>query len=200
MPQEPEVMGLLALLLYHDSRRSARTNAGGEIVTLAAQDRTLWDRAAMAEANRLLAAAARHRSIGPYQLEAAIAAVHAHAPSPDRVDWAAIVMLYDTLCALAPSPVAALNRAVAVSYAHGPEAGNAALDALPLDELETYHLYHVARADALRRLGDLGGAHAAYQRALERAQNPSERAFLQRTIAELPPVHPEVGVTTRGRA
>jgi RNA polymerase sigma-70 factor (ECF subfamily) len=185
MPQEPEVMGLLALLLYHDSRRGARTDAGGGIVTLATQDRSLWDRTAIAEANGLLAAAARHRSIGPYQLEAAIAGAHAHAPSPDRVDWPAIVTLYDRLCAIAPSPVAALNRAVAVSYAHGPQAGTAALDALPLDELETYHLYHVARADALRRLGDTTGARAAYERALERAQHPSEQTFLRRTIAEL---------------
>jgi RNA polymerase sigma-70 factor, ECF subfamily len=185
MPQEAEVMGLLALLLYHDSRRPARTNAAGEIVTLAAQDRALWDRDAIAEANRLLAAAARHRTIGPYQLEAAIAAVHAHAPAADRVDWLAIVTLYDALIAIAPSPVAGLNRAVAVAYAHGPQAGTAALDALPLDELETYHLYHVARADALRRLGDAAAARAAYERALQHAQHPSERAFLQRTIDEL---------------
>jgi RNA polymerase sigma-70 factor, ECF subfamily len=185
MPQEAEVMGLLALLLYHDSRRPARTNAAGEIVTLAAQDRALWDRDAIAEANRLLAAAARHRTIGPYQLEAAIAAVHAHAPAADRVDWLAIVTLYDALIAIAPSPVAGLNRAVAVAYAHGPEAGSAALDVLPLEELDTYHLYHVARADALRRLGDTAAARAAYRLALNHAQHPSERAFLQRTIDEL---------------
>jgi RNA polymerase sigma-70 factor (ECF subfamily) len=185
MPQEPEVMGLLALLLYADSRRPARTDAGGNIVTLAAQDRTLWDRGAIAEANALLASAARHRSIGPYQLEAAIAGVHAHAPAPDHVDWPAIVTLYDRLCAIAPSPVAALNRAVAISYAQGPQAGSDALDALPADELASYHLYHVARADALRRLGDAAGARAAYERALERAQHPSERAFLRRTIAGL---------------
>jgi RNA polymerase sigma-70 factor, ECF subfamily len=185
MPQEPEVMGLLALLLYHDSRRAARTDASGSLVTLATQDRTLWDRDAIAEANALLAAAARHRSIGPYQLEAAIAAVHAHAPSAERVDWAAIVSLYDQLCAIAPSPVAALNRAVAIAYAQGPLAGSVALDALPAAELETYHLYHVARADALRRLGDLAGARAAYERAFERAQHSSEREFLRRTIVQL---------------
>jgi RNA polymerase sigma-70 factor, ECF subfamily len=185
MPQEPEVMGLLALLLYHDSRRPARTDASGGIVTLAAQDRSLWNRDAIAEANQLLAAAARHRSVGPYQLEAAIAAVHAHAPSTERVDWPAIVSLYDQLCSIAPSPVAALNRAVAISYAQGPQAGTAALDALPIAELETYHLYHVARADALRRLGNAAGARAAYERALEYAQHTSERAFLRRTIAEL---------------
>jgi RNA polymerase sigma-70 factor (ECF subfamily) len=185
MPQEPEVMGLLALLLYHDSRRPARTDARGNIITLAMQDRTLWNRDAIAQANRWLAAAARHHSIGPYQLEAAIAGVHAHAASPESVDWGAIVTLYDRLCALAPSPVAALNRAVAISYAQGPAAGSAALDALPLDDLQTYHLYHVARADALRRLGDAAGARSAYERALQHAQHPSEQAFLQRTLAEL---------------
>jgi RNA polymerase sigma-70 factor (ECF subfamily) len=184
MPQEPEVMGLLALLLYHDSRRPARTDAAGNIITLARQDRALWNRDAIAEANRWLAAAARHHCIGPYQLEAAIAGVHAHAPSAETVDWTAIVTLYDRLCALAPSPVAALNRAVAISYAHGPAAGSTALDALPLDDLQTYHLYHVARADALRRLGDAAGARAAYERALQHAQHPSEQAFLQRTLAE----------------
>lgn len=185
MPQEPEVMGLLALLLYHDSRRAARTGAGGALVTLAEQDRALWDLDAIAEANALLAAAARHRSVGRYQLEGAIAAVHAHAPSAERVDWPAIVSLYDQLCAIAPSPVAALNRAVAIAYAQGAQAGAVALDALPTEELETYHLYHVARADTLRRLGDIPAARAAYERALGYAQHPSEQAFLHRTIADL---------------
>lgn len=184
MPQEPEVMGLLALLLYHDSRRAARTGSGGELLTLAAQDRALWNHDAIAEADTLLGAAARHRSIGPYQLEAAIASVHAHAASADAADWSAIVALYDRLRVIAPSPVVELNRAVAIAYAHGPQAGSDALDALPLAELEDYHLYHVARADALRRLGDVAGAAASYARALERAQHPSEQAFLRRTIAE----------------
>ncbi len=185
MPQEPEVMGLLALLLYHDSRRGARTDGSGALVTLATQDRTLWDCDAIAEANGLLAAAARHRSVGPYQLEAAIAAAHAHAPSAERVDWTAIVSLYDQLCAIAPSPVAALNRAVAIAYAQGPQAGAAALDALPTEELDTYHLYHVARADTLRRLGNIPEARSAYERALTQTQHPSEQAFLRRTISEL---------------
>ena len=185
MPQEPEVMGLLALLLYHDSRRAARTDATGALVTLATQDRALWDRDAIAEANGLLAGAARHRSAGPYQLEAAIAAVHANAPSAERVDWPAIVSLYDRLCTIAPSPVAALNRAVAIAYAEGPQAGATALDALPTEELETYHLYHVARADTQRRLGNNTAARTAYERALTQTQHPSERAFLRRTIAEL---------------
>jgi RNA polymerase sigma-70 factor (ECF subfamily) len=185
MPQEPEVMGLLALLLYQDSRRAARVDANGGIVTLAKQDRSLWDRAAIDEANALLRAAARHRRTGPYQLQAAIAGVHAHAPDGAGVDWRAIVALYDGLCAIAPSPVAALNRAVAVSYAEGPGAGFAALEALPADELDGYHLYHVARADVLRRSGDAVAARAAYERALERTQHPSEQTFLRATIAEL---------------
>jgi RNA polymerase sigma-70 factor (ECF subfamily) len=185
MPQEPEVMGLLALLLYHDSRRDARVDAHGAVVTLAKQDRTRWDRAAIAEADALLRSAARHRRVGAYQLQAAIASVHAHAPDADGIDWRSIVGFYDQLCALAPSPVAALNRAVAVAYADGPQAGNAALDALPPDELDGYYLFHVARADALRRLGNATGARAAYERALERAQQPGERAFLRATIAEL---------------
>ena len=124
-------------------------------------------------------AAARHRRIGPYQLQAAIAGVHAHAPDGDAVDWRAIVALYDALCALAPSPVAALNRAVAIAYADGPQAGSAALDALPASELDGYHLYHVARADVLRRCGDAAAARSAYERALARAQQPSEQTFLR---------------------
>jgi RNA polymerase sigma-70 factor (ECF subfamily) len=187
MPQEPEVMGLLALLLYADSRRPARTDGAGNIVTLAAQDRSRWNRSAIDEANAWLAAAARHHSLGRYQLEAAIAGVHAHAPSAERTDWAAIVTLYDGLCAFAPSPVGRLNRAVAVAYAQGPQAGAAALDALDGDELDGYHLYHVARADTLRRLGNIDGARAAYERAFARAAHPSERSFLRRTIEELSP-------------
>jgi RNA polymerase sigma-70 factor, ECF subfamily len=187
MPQEPEVMGLLALLLYHDSRRGARTGAAGELLTLGAQNRALWNHDAIAEADALLYAAARHRSVGPYQLEAAIASVHAHAPSGDDVDWTAIVGLYDRLRAIAPSPVVELNRAVAISYAHGAQAGCDALDALPAADLDGYHLYHVARADALRRLGDVSGAHSAYTRALARAQHPSEQAFLRDAIAALGP-------------
>ncbi len=111
--------------------------------------------------------------------------MHAHAPSAERVDWTAIVSLYDQLCAIAPSPVAALNRAVAIAYAQGPQAGAAALDALPAEELDTYHLYHVARADTLRRLGNIAGRARRYERALTHTQHPSEQAFLRRTIAEL---------------
>jgi RNA polymerase sigma-70 factor (ECF subfamily) len=185
MPQEPEVMGLLALLLYQDSRRGARVDAGGRLVTLANQDRAIWDRGAIAEADALLRAAARHRRAGPYQLQAAIASVHAQAASADDIDWHAIVALYDRLCALDPSPVAALNRAVAVAYADGPRAGYDALAALPAGELDGYHLYHVARADALRRLGDTPAARTAYERALACANNARERAFLTERLAAL---------------
>jgi len=185
MPQEPEVMGLLALLLYHDSRRAARTDAGGALIVLARQDRSLWNRAAIAEADALLIAAARHRLPAPYQLEAAIASVHAHAARAGEVDWRAIVGLYDHLRELAPSPVIDLNRAVAVTYAFGPQAGAEALDALPAGELDAYHHYHVARADALRRLGDVPGACRAYERALEQTQHPEARAHIRALIAEL---------------
>jgi RNA polymerase sigma-70 factor (ECF subfamily) len=185
MPQEPEVMGLLALLLYHDSRRAARVDAAGAIVTLGDQDRTLWDRAAIGEAETLLHAAARHRRPGPYQLQAAIAGAHAAAGDAASVDWPAIAGLYDRLYELAPSPVVGLNRAVAISYADGPQAGYAALVALPAAELDGYHFYHVARADALRRLGDAVGARAAYESALERARLPAEREFARAKIAEL---------------
>jgi RNA polymerase sigma-70 factor (ECF subfamily) len=185
MPQEPEVMGLLALLLYHDSRRAARTDAAGALIPFAEQDRSLWNRTAIAEADATLRAAARHRSPGPYQLEAAIASAHANAASAETVDWNAIVGFYDRLRSLAASPIVELNRAVAVAYARGPQAGSEALDALPRAELDGYYLYHVARADALRNLGDTVGARSAYERALERAQHPSERAFLRKTIAEI---------------
>ncbi len=189
MPQEPEVMGLLALLLYHDSRRAARTERRG-------RHRHAWQpriarcgiTGAIAEANQLLSgsgASPQHRSLSARGRDRGRTRPRA---SADRVDWPAIVLLYDRLCALAPSPVAALNRAVAISYARGPLAGSAALDALPQAELERYHLYHVARADALRRLGDTAGARSAYERALERAQHPSEQAFLRRTLADYSPV------------
>ena len=170
MPQEPEVMGLLALLLYQDSRRAARTAADGSPITLDEQDRTRWDRTAIAEANALLADAARHRAVGMYQIEAAIASVQANAATPAAVDWPALASLYDALFELAPSPVVALNRAVAIGYARGPQAGYDAVTALPVAELEDYYLYHVVRADALRRLGDRPAARAGYARALELAQ------------------------------
>ena len=178
-------MGLLALLLYQDSRRGARVDADGGIVDA----RQARPRALGPHRNRRgrCAAARRraHRRAGPYQLQAAIASVHAQAASADEIDWPAIVTLYDRLCELAPSPIAALNRAVAVAYADGPRAGYEALAALPAAELDDYHLYHVARGDALRRLGDSAAARSAYERALERAGNARERAFLRERLADL---------------
>ena len=185
LPAEPEIMGLVALMLFHDSRRHARTDRDGRLITLAEQDRTTWDRLAIGEANNLLARAARHHHVGAYQLQAAIAAVHANAPTPDDVDWRALVDLYGGLATLAPSPVVGLNRAVAVGFADGPSAGLAALDALRSDELAAYHLFHVARADALRRLGRTDDAKSAYHAALSLARNPHEQAFLRERIDQL---------------
>ena len=179
MPQEPEVMGLLALMLYQDSRRDARTAADGSIVTLADQDRAAWNHTAIAEANEILVHAARHRAPGPYQLQAAIASVHASAPSAAEVDWHAVVALYGQLHRMLPSPIIALNRAVAIAFAEGPEAGLAALDALPADSLAAYHPYHIARADTLARLGREADARDAYRAALARTQNTAERAHIQ---------------------
>ena len=185
MPAEPEILGLVALMLYHDSRRAARLDGAGRLVTLAEQDRSLWDRAAIAEANALLAQAARHHVVGAYQLQAAIAAVHAGAPSAEDVDWRSLVDLYGGLLRLAPSPVVALNRAVAIGFADGAAAGLAALDALPAGDLADYHLFHVARADALRRLGRITEARMAYATAHGLTRNPHEQAFLLAKIDEL---------------
>jgi RNA polymerase sigma-70 factor, ECF subfamily len=178
MPQEPEVMGLLALMLYHDSRRDARTR-DGVLVTLADQDRARWNRAKIAEADGWLARATLHHAPGPYQFQAAIAYAHVSAPSADAVDWNGIAELYAHLERMTPSPIVSLNRAVAVGFAHGPAAGLAALDALPADALADYHHYHVARADALERLGRNDEARAAYRAALERTQNAAEKAYLR---------------------
>ena len=185
MPQEPEVMGLLALMLYHDSRRDARIAPDGSLITLVDQDRANWDRAKIAEANMLLAGASQHRAPGPYQVQAAIAFAHARAPSASDVDWHAIAELYGHLERLAPSPIVALNRAVAIGFAHGPQAGLGALDALPAASLASYHPYHVARADALSRLGRTAEARAAYGAALERTQNAAEAAFLRAKLAAI---------------
>jgi RNA polymerase sigma-70 factor (ECF subfamily) len=183
MPQEPEVMGLLALMLYHDSRRDARIAADGSLVTLGDQDRASWDHAKIDNANALLARASRHRSPGPYQLQAAIAFAHARAASAGDVNWHAIAELYEHLEQLAPSPIVALNRAVAIGFARGPQAGLAALDALPAESLASYHPYHVARADALARLGRDAEARAAYDAAIARTQNDAERAHLRAKLA-----------------
>ena len=185
MPGEPELLGLLALLLYQHSRREARTSSDGQLVVLADQNRALWDRDAIAEANALLAQAVRHRRHGLYQVEAAIAGVHANAPNADAVSWTTIARLYDRLLTIVASPVVALNRAVAIGYAEGPAAGLAAVDALAQTQLDRYHHFHVARADALRRLERPREARAAYERAHELAPHPSERAFLAGKIREL---------------
>jgi RNA polymerase sigma-70 factor, ECF subfamily len=187
MPQEPEAMGLLALLLYANSRRATRTGADGALIVLADQDRARWDRAAIEEANQLLTRAARHRVLASYQLEAAIAAVHANATSAEATDWDAIVTLYDLLLQIVPSPVAALNRAVAIGYARNPAAALLELDALATGELDAYHLYHVARADALRRLGRAEEARAAYALALDHAVHGGERRFLETKLREFDP-------------
>lgn len=179
MPQEPEIMGLLALMLYTDSRRDARVGANGAMVTLRDQDRSAWDRAKIAEADDLLARATRHRAPGPYQIQAMMAFAHASAASADDVDWHAMVELYDHLERMTPSPIVSLNRAVAVGFAHGPAAGLTALDALPHDALAAYHPYHVARGAALDRLGRTDEARDAYRAALARTQNVAEQTYLR---------------------
>jgi RNA polymerase sigma-70 factor (ECF subfamily) len=183
MPDEPEVIGLVALMLLHDSRRAARTTAHGELVLMEDQDRARWDAAAIAEGTRLLDAALRHRAPGPYQLQAAIAALHAQAATPEETDWRQIAALYEQLLRVAPTPVAALNRAVAVAMAEGPERGLALID--EIGGLDRYHLLHAARGDLLRRAGRPRDAALAYRRALELAGNERERAFLARRLADV---------------
>jgi predicted RNA polymerase sigma factor len=184
MPDEPEVLGLLALMLLHDSRRHARYTEAGDLVLLEAQDRTRWDRAQIAEGLGLLRRAQRFGMRGPYQLQAEIAAEHARADSADRTDWLRIVRLYHELHEVVPSPVVALNQAVAVAVADGPLAGLRLIETI--DGLDGYHLLHAARADLLRRLGRPDEAAAAYRRAHELAVNPAERRFLARRLAALP--------------
>jgi len=183
MPGEPEVQGLLALMLLQHSRRVARTDAAGDLVLLEDQDRSRWDREMIDEGIAVLDRAIELRGVGQYQLQAAIAALHARAPRPEDTDWPQIAGLYTRLAAATPSPVIDLNRAVAVAMADGPGAGLVLMDRLA-DDLDTYHLFHAARADLLRRLGRSGDAVAAYRRALMLATNPAERAFLQRRIDE----------------
>jgi len=181
MPDEPEVLGLLALMLLHDARREARVGPDGAIVLLADQDRARWNRREIAEGGALLERALRMRRPAAYQLQAAIAAVHDEAATVEATDWRQIVGLYDELLRLSPSPVVELNRAVAVAMAHGPAAGLALIDVLAArGELSGYHLLHSARADLLRRLGRREEAAAAYVKAGKLATNEAERAFLVR--------------------
>jgi RNA polymerase sigma-70 factor (ECF subfamily) len=185
-PAEPEAAGLLALMLLHDSRRAARTDAAGSLVTLEEQDRGLWNREQIREGERLLHAALALRRPGPYQVQAAISAVHASSASHAATDWEEIVLLYRKLAELQPTPVVKLNEAVALSFAAGVEAGLGALAALEGREaLELYQPLHAARADLLRRAGRLDEAAAAYRRALELTANAAERQFLERRLRAL---------------
>jgi RNA polymerase sigma-70 factor, ECF subfamily len=183
---EPEAVGLLALMLLHESRRPARASADGELVLLDDQDRSLWDRERIAEGTALVERALRSRRFGPYALQAAIAAVHAESPEAAATDWAQIVGLFDVLLRVEPSPIVELNRAAAVAMRDGPAAGLALIDAiLARGELTGYHLVHAARADLCRRLGHTEAARAAYARALELARQGPERRFLERRLSAI---------------
>lgn len=184
--QQPEALGLLALMLLHDARRPARVNDAGELVLLEQQDRSLWDRATIRRGTALLDRALTFRSPGPYQIQAAVSALHAQATTPEETDWPQIAALYGSLHRLQPTPVVALNEAVAVGMARGPLAGLALLDQPELAEaLDNYHWYAAARADFLQRAGYTAEARTAYVRALELCQNESERAFLAGRLAAL---------------
>jgi RNA polymerase sigma-70 factor, ECF subfamily len=183
LPGEPEVGGLLALMLLQHSRERARTDARGDVVLLEDQDRARWDHAMIDEGLALLDTAMQERHPGPYQLQAAIAALHARAPRPEDTDWPQIAAIYEALERANPSPVIALNHAVAIAMADGPAAGLRALAPLE-DDLDGYHLFHAARADLLRRNGQEAEAADAYDRALDLATNPAERRFLERRLAE----------------
>jgi RNA polymerase sigma-70 factor (ECF subfamily) len=186
MPDEPEVLGLLALMLLHDARREARTGPDGELVLLEDQDRSAWDRARIDEGRELLDRALRMRRIGPNQLQAAIAALHDDAGTADETDWEQIAALYLALGRIAPSPVVELNRAVAVAMASGPERGLRIVEAVAATgQLEEYPYLHAARADLLRRLGRLDEAGDAYARARELTANETERTFLEGRLAEV---------------
>jgi RNA polymerase sigma-70 factor (ECF subfamily) len=183
---EPEVLGLLALMLLQDSRRAARTSPDGDPILLADQDRSRWDRERIAEGSALLARAGSSGRIGPYALQAAIAEAHARASTAQATDWDRIVGLYDLLARADPSPVIELNRAVAVSMRDGPASGLALVDAiLARGQLDAYHLAHAARADLLRRLGRTADAGASYRRALELTRQEPQRRFIERRLNEL---------------
>ncbi len=183
---EPEVRGLLALMLLHESRRPARTSASGELVLLDEQDRSLWNRDLIAEGTRLVEQALSVRGVGPYAIQAAIAAVHAQAPDAAATDWDEIVGLYDVLARVDPSPVIELNRAVAIAMRDGPAAGLALVDAiLERGDLKDYRMAHSARADLSRRLGNTADARRSYERALALTRQEPERRFLERRLAEL---------------
>lgn len=183
---DPEVMGLLALMLLHESRRAARTSASGDLVLLEQQDRSLWDRGFIREGITLVERALSSKRIGPYTLQAAIAAVHAEAPSAEKTDWTQIVALYDLLVRAEPSPIIELNQAVAIAMRDGPAKGLKLVDVLlERGTLAQYHLAHAARADFCRRLGRKTDARASYQRALALAKQEPERSFLGKRLREL---------------
>ncbi|WP_433447972.1 RNA polymerase sigma factor [Streptomyces sp. CA-142005] len=184
MPEEPEVTGLLALMLLTESRRPARQGADGVLVPLPEQDRTLWDRELIAEGQELVRRCLRRNRPGPYQIQAAVNAVHSDAPSAEDTDWDQILRLYDQLMAVAPSPVVALNRAVALAEVQGPARALDLVDAL---DLGRYHVLHAVRADLLRRLGRTAEAAAEYGRAAELAGSEAERAYLERRRRETDP-------------
>jgi RNA polymerase sigma-70 factor, ECF subfamily len=182
MPDEPEATGLLALMLLTEARRTARTGPDGTLVLLADQDRARWDRALIAEGQDLVRRCLRRGQPGPYQIQAAINAVHSDAPTAAATDWDQILQLYDQLTAVSPGPVVALNRAVAVAEVHGPGAALTLVDGLDLDR---YYLFHAIRADLLRRLGRGAEAAIAYQAALDLTQNAAERQFLAQALREV---------------
>jgi RNA polymerase sigma-70 factor (ECF subfamily) len=184
LPDEPEVFGLLALMLLIESRRRSRTTSGGDIVLLADQDRALWDRDLIAEGQAIVRQCLRRNQPGPYQIQAAINAVHSDAPTAAATDWRQILQLYDQLLALAPTPVVALNRAVAVAEVEGSEPALAAVESLDLGD---YYLFHAIRADLLSRLGRNAEASQAYDAALALTSNAVERTFLERARRALPP-------------
>jgi len=186
LPGETEALGLLALMLLTDARRPAREGPGGELIRLEDQDRSRWDAARITEGRALVERALRMGRVGPYQLQAAIAAVHDEAPTAAGTDWAQVLGLYEVLRRVAPSPVVDLNRAVALAQVEGPETGLAAVDALGADPaMAEYRFFHATRADFLRRLGRWGEAASAYERAMALATNGPERAFLERRIREV---------------
>jgi RNA polymerase sigma-70 factor (ECF subfamily) len=183
---EPEVMGLLALMLLQESRRKARTSSTGELILLEHQDRSLWNREQIAEGVKLVEYALLSRRFGPYTLQAAIAAVHSEASNAASTDWPQIVALYSVLARAEPSPVVELNCAVAVAMRDGPGAGLALIDdLLARGDLAEYHLMHAARADLYRRLGKSSEARCSYERALALTQQEPERRFLERRLREL---------------
>jgi RNA polymerase sigma-70 factor (ECF subfamily) len=184
MPAEPETIGLLALMLLQHSRRHARVDEDGDLVLLEDQDRARWDQEMIDEGLAKLDAAIAMRRPGAYQVQAAIAALHAQAPRPEDTDWPEIATLYRVLRSMSPSPVVELNWAVAVAMADGPDAGLALMAALT-DDLDRYHLFHAARADLLRRSGRTDEAKAAYRRALELVTNPIEHNYLQRRVSQV---------------